>query len=112
MLTGVHRGKRAVFLKQLESGLLLVTGPYKVNGVPLRRCIANQVIATSTKIDVSGVAVPANVNDAYFTRAKATKKTEEGIFEQTKEKYTVSIVSVELLILERAGLQNTKFGIN
>jgi len=69
LLAGRFRGKRVVCLKALESGLILVSGPYKINGVPLRRVNQAYVIATSTKVDVSGVDVSSFV-DAYFSRSK------------------------------------------
>merc|ERR1712196_208866 len=87
MLAGHFKGCRAVVLKQLDSGLLLVTGPYKLNGVPLRRVPQSYVIGTSTVVDVSGVTVPKEVNDDFFKKPKAAKKKDgELFFEEKKEK--------------------------
>merc|ERR1712107_260819 len=90
MGAGVHKGKRVVVLKQLVTGLLLVTGPHKLNGCPLRRVNQRYLVATSTKLDVSKVSVPENINK-YFARVKAEKSKKEGdIFEAKKEAYKPS----------------------
>ncbi|CAM8960791.1 unnamed protein product [Rhodiola kirilowii] len=86
VLAGRFKGKRAVFLKQLTSGLLLVTGPFKINGVPLRRVNQSYVIATSTKVDISGADV-SKLDDKFFAKAveKKKKKGEGEFFEAEKE---------------------------
>jgi len=83
-----------VFLKQLDSGLLLITGPFKLNACPMRRINQIYVIATKTKLDVSKLKVPEHLNDKYFKRVRKAKKnaksTEADIFASKKEGYVLS----------------------
>jgi len=87
LTSGRYRGRRVVFLKQLESGLLLVSGPFKVNGVPLKRVNQVYTITTSTKVSTAGVDV-SKINDALFKDKSARSKGRD-IFNE-KEKKTVS----------------------
>jgi len=88
LLAGRHKGKRVVFVKDLQdSGLILVTGPYKVNGVPLRRVPQSYVIATQTKIDISGCT--AEIDAGLFKRQKKAKAASE-MFEESTEGYAPS----------------------
>jgi len=86
LLAGRFRGKRVVLLKALDQGVLLVTGPFKINGVPLRRVNARYVIATSQKVDLAGID-EAKINEIaqpkYFTAEKSKEKAgEEAFFKQ------------------------------
>jgi large subunit ribosomal protein L6e len=66
--------------------MLISSGPFKINGVPVRRVNQTYVIATSTKVDISCVKVD-KFDDKYFAREKKTraKKTEGELFETEKE---------------------------
>ena len=85
LLSGRFRGRRVVFLKKLESGLLLVTGPYKYNGVPLKRVNAAYVLPTNTKLKLDG-KVADSVNDKLFLKKLIKREKEEDFFVDEKTK--------------------------
>ena len=90
LLAGRHQGKRVVLLKVLDSGLLLVTGPFSLNSCPLRRVSQRYAIACSTRVKLGDFKVPDHINDAYFRRmkVKTEKKSGEGdIFAAKKQRF-------------------------
>ena len=90
LLAGRFRGKRVVCLKQLKSGLLAVTGPYKVNGVPVKRVHHAYTMSTSTKVDMSGVKLDSINDDTFKKAGKAVSTRSHKFFEKDAPKNTVS----------------------
>jgi large subunit ribosomal protein L6e len=74
LLSGRFRGRRVVFLKQLLSGLLLVTGPYKVNGVPLKRVNQAYVLPTKTRVSLGAITGLDKVDDEFFSKKVSVKR--------------------------------------
>ena len=66
-----------------------MTGPYKVNGVPLRRVNQAYTMTTSTKVDLKGVNVN-NIEDQFFKKEKKAGKSQEEKFfaEASKVSYS------------------------
>ncbi|KAF3515917.1 hypothetical protein DY000_02063863 [Brassica cretica] len=66
--------------------LIILAGPFKINGVPLRRVNQSYVIGTSTKVGISGVSLD-KFDDKYFGKVaeKKNKKGEVEFFEAEKE---------------------------
>ncbi|KAI6249850.1 60S ribosomal protein [Erysiphe necator] len=115
LLAGRFRGKRVILLKNLPQGVLLVTGPFKVNGVPLRRVNARYVIATSYKIDLTGTdesKINEIATEKYFARDKSEKKNgEESFFkggEKPEKKLPSSSRAADQKAVDKAILANIK----
>jgi len=90
-----------VLLKTLDQGVMLVTGPFKINGVPLRRVNSRYVIATSQKVDLAGVEtkkIDEVAEPKYFTADKVKEKAGEEAFFKNGEKPQVRVYGMDLRV--------------
>jgi large subunit ribosomal protein L6e len=92
LLAGRFRGKRVVALKQLKSGLIAVTGPFKINGVPVRRVNQAYTLSTSTKVSVAGVNVDKITDETFKKEASAKRTRSQKFFAEDVPKNATSDV--------------------
>jgi len=90
LLSGRFRGKRVVALKQLKSGLVCVTGPYKVNGVPIKRVNQVYTMSTSTKVNLAGVKLDGISDETFKKEASAKRSRSQKFFAENAPKKTTS----------------------
>ena len=104
LLQGRFAGRRAVFLKQLASGLLLVNGPFGVNKVPLRRVDQTSVIATSKKVAIGALDL-SKCTDELFRAKEARKARSKAVSEAANffsAQQESAVVSAERKALQSA----------
>ena len=96
ILAGRFRGKRVVALKQIDD-TVLISGPFKINGVPLRRVNPAYLIATSTKLELPSALSLEKFDTQYFAREKSAKseKSEADLFGEDKQKKAPAASRVE-----------------
>lgn len=105
-----------MLLKKLDQGVLLVTGPFKANGVPLRRVNARYVIVTDTKVSLAGLdqKVLEKASDKkYFARDRKNEKKGEDAFFKQGDAPAVSPAVLERLywsdiLIEEGAFQRTR----
>jgi large subunit ribosomal protein L6e len=90
LLAGRFRGKRVVALKALKSGLVAVTGPYKINGVPVRRVNQAYTLSTSTKVSLAGVSLDKITDETFKKEATAKRTRSQRFFAEDAPKTSAS----------------------
>ena len=109
MLAGRFRGRHCVVLKNVDAkdkNTLVVSGPYKYNGMPLRRVNRRYIIATSTKVDLSAAdSVISKIDKKTFARAKTEKKAKSASGFLGKKEAKAAAAGKKKIPDERVALQ-------
>ena len=86
-------GKKVILINTTESGLLVVTGPFSLNGISLRRVNKKYTIQSGAELSIEKLNSPTLIlnsllfNDEYF---EALAKSKSKSFDCKKHNFVVS----------------------
>lgn len=75
------KGKKCVFLKFTQNGSMVITGPYRMNGIPLRRINPKYAFLTEIKINLNYLNLNF-LSDRYFSFLKNLDKLKSNFKKQ------------------------------
>jgi ribosomal protein L14E/L6E/L27E len=90
------KGKKSILLKKTREGLFVISGPFCINGISLRRIHPRFVLPTEIKIELNNFNLHF-LNDDYFKFLKKTNK-EISDFERLK---LISLHRVRQAVLDK-----------
>mmetsp|Transcript_12968 Transcript_12968/g.20378 ORF Transcript_12968/g.20378 Transcript_12968/m.20378 type:complete len:195 (-) Transcript_12968:1327-1911(-) len=76
LLNRKYEGKKVILLGITETGLFVVSGPFNLTGVPLRRVNPAYTIPTGAKLKLNDFR-PEKLNDVYFKRLSENKNSKK-----------------------------------
>mmetsp|Transcript_10833 Transcript_10833/g.25963 ORF Transcript_10833/g.25963 Transcript_10833/m.25963 type:complete len:215 (+) Transcript_10833:57-701(+) len=73
LLSEKYQGQKVILLKITNSGLFIVSGPFLINGVSLRRVNPRYTLPTGAKVNLENLDL-SNFDDTYFKALSRSKK--------------------------------------
>ena len=73
LLSSNFQGKKAILLKTTKLGLHVISGMYKLNGIPIRRVNPRYILPTGIQINIDDINT-AIFNDEYFNGLNKSKR--------------------------------------
>nr|UXY87572.1 60S ribosomal protein L6B [Cryptomonas curvata] len=79
LLSTKYQGKKVILLRITKSGLYVISGLYKLNGIPIRRVNPKYIFPTGVYIDISDINTKI-FSDEYFDALKKYKEYQNNNF--------------------------------
>nr|UXY87086.1 60S ribosomal protein L6B [Cryptomonas sp.] len=79
LLSTKFQGRKVILLNVTKTGLFVISGPYALNGISLRRVNPRYIIPTQVEVNIKKINTSV-FNDDYFNTLKQSKKNKDECF--------------------------------